>query len=391
MAFRYDSIKLPALRDTAWGAKVADARVARTGVLSYTLPDGTVRRELRLPEEVFSKDSMATLRGVPVTIKHPGMLSPSNVRAHRVGGQIGEPKQDGDYLATELQIEEKTALDGVEKKELQEISCGYLCAVEMTPGTWRGQKYDGIQRKIRHNHIAIGPVGWGRSGPEVSLRLDGGDGALEEVAFSVFDDSKIVCDIPHSDENPDVSGDLVSMKIQGVELKLDARDEAVISAHLDAQAKLIAERDAKIVSLEAAAGKAAGEAAALKTRMDAAEAEVSKTARVALEVSAQAVLGAAEKFDGKSDADVRTAVIAKVFPSLKLDGKSGDYIAATFDVALATHKDAKPPVIAAAKPPVKTTPVVAKLDENGAPAKSPREQMIENRRTAAAFKTDKVK
>lgn len=35
-----------------------------------------------------------------------------------------------------------------------------------------GEHYDAIQRNIVVNHIALGPKGWGRAGPEVAVKTD---------------------------------------------------------------------------------------------------------------------------------------------------------------------------------------------------------------------------
>lgn len=49
----------------------------------------------------------------------------------------------------------------------RELSLGYRCVYDPTPGIWNGQHYDFIQRKIRGNHVAL--VSEGRMGPEVAV------------------------------------------------------------------------------------------------------------------------------------------------------------------------------------------------------------------------------
>ena len=48
------------------------------------------------------------------------------------------------------------------------------------------------------------------------------------------------------------------------------------------------------------------------------------------------VLGADAKFDGKDERAIKSEVIAKVKPAIKLDGKSDDYVSAMFDACLDT-------------------------------------------------------
>jgi hypothetical protein len=47
------------------------AAVTRVGVFNYKQPDGSVIRELRLPEEVFNPDSLSSLKSIPITNDHP--------------------------------------------------------------------------------------------------------------------------------------------------------------------------------------------------------------------------------------------------------------------------------------------------------------------------------
>ncbi len=59
---RYDSAKVKARFDEN-GFLVDTPIVARVGVQTYYLPDGTERREFRPASEVFKHDSLAQLSG----------------------------------------------------------------------------------------------------------------------------------------------------------------------------------------------------------------------------------------------------------------------------------------------------------------------------------------
>ena len=50
---------------------------------------------------------------------------------------------------------------------LKELSLGYKCNYEFTPGTLKGERFDAIQTDIRGNHLAS--VEEGRMGPEVAV------------------------------------------------------------------------------------------------------------------------------------------------------------------------------------------------------------------------------
>lgn len=152
--------------------------LTRVGVLPYRLGDGTIRRELRLPEEVFAAASLATLQGATVTDLHP----PSGVRADNwrdvaIGHVADDVHADADHVVGTVVVQDAAAVERIVDGDRKEISCGYeIEKLELSPGVWRGERYDAIQRGIRYNHVAIGPEGWGRAGPSVALRLDSADG-----------------------------------------------------------------------------------------------------------------------------------------------------------------------------------------------------------------------
>jgi len=52
---RFDSIPLPKMERTKEGYLRGQAVVSRSGVFSYMNMDGTIRGELRHPEEVFNR------------------------------------------------------------------------------------------------------------------------------------------------------------------------------------------------------------------------------------------------------------------------------------------------------------------------------------------------
>lgn len=167
------------------------AYLTRVGVFSYMRADGTVVRELRPPQEVFSEDSLKTLRDAPVTDLHPDdMVSPGSWRKHSVGHVSGDPKKDGDFIAGELAIQDESAIQRIDAGERREVSCGYETKTIEEKGFWFGQEYDAVQTNIRYNHVGIGPKGWGRAGESVSLRLDSHSAVMVQNDFGVFTEKK---------------------------------------------------------------------------------------------------------------------------------------------------------------------------------------------------------
>jgi hypothetical protein len=161
------------VRRTQIGGIRIPARLARTGILEYRPIGETPRRELRLPEEVFDNDSLASLNGAPVIdfVDHTALVTPEDFRG-KVIGHVENVHIDGDFVCGDLVINDSDAIANIDRGERSDISAGYVSKDKRTPGTWRGQHYDRVQRGIRYNHVALCPPNRGRSGPEVGIRLD---------------------------------------------------------------------------------------------------------------------------------------------------------------------------------------------------------------------------
>lgn len=143
--------------------------VTSTGIFEYGLPDGSVRRELRLPEHVFDKKSLASYSGKPVIITHDaGSIDKDNVMSEIVGTILSEGFQDGTDVRCKIVIHD---IDKVKKTSYRELSLGYNLDLIEEAGEWNGKPYDAIQTNIRINHLAI--VENARAGEQAHLNLDG--------------------------------------------------------------------------------------------------------------------------------------------------------------------------------------------------------------------------
>lgn len=182
--FDFSRIDAAKITITPQGFLKASGRLTRVGVLPYYRADGSVYRELRLPEEVFKADSVNSMKLAPVTDLHGGMVNPSNVQRLQVGIVCEDVDHDDRFVTGSALIQRQDTINAVKARERSEFSPGYQCWVEDSPGEWHGAPYDGIQRNIVYNHLAIGPKDWGRSGPEVALRMDG---ASEGAAMARVD------------------------------------------------------------------------------------------------------------------------------------------------------------------------------------------------------------
>jgi hypothetical protein len=158
---------------------------ARVGVQKYDLKDGSVRYELRLPEEVFSPESLKSYDGAWMTDNHPrDFVTTSTARAYSRGLVTAAGRQDGEMVAIDSVVDDQRLLDRLEAMKMQgkgaELSVGYDADLEMKAGVHpKFGRYDAIQRNIRVNHVAV--VDSARAGRDARLRLDDSEEVLDEV------------------------------------------------------------------------------------------------------------------------------------------------------------------------------------------------------------------
>lgn len=331
---RLDFGRLGKVQRTPQGGIRVPANITRSGIFIYRRADGTTIREFRPADEVFHADSLATLSGAPVTDLHPSSaVRPSNWRSLSVG-HVGENiKQDGKFVAAKLLIQDQDTISKVDAGDRKELSCGYTCRIDETPGEFEGQRYDAIQRKIRYNHVALGPANWGRAGNEVALRLDSRD------AVQVTEDSAGTTAPPKPAKGKSMS----KYRIDGVDYDtsspeflqaLDLRDKRA-----DAEsAALVAERDTAQAKADAAAKESAAAKADLDKVNDPARLDALVAGRVALVTDARKILGSEAKLDGKTDREIMIEAIKHDSKDFDAEGKSDDYVIAYFE---ATTKNTK--------------------------------------------------
>jgi len=322
---RIDVGALDRFERTPSGGLRIPAFLTRVGVLTYRTPDGETVRELRPREEVLDAASIATLEDAPVTDLHPpGLVKPETWKEYAVGSVRGA-RADGDRVAGDLLVLDADEIRRVEAGERVEVSCGYTCDLDRTPGVFEGEHYDAVQRRIRYNHAGLGPRGWGRAGPEVALRLDGTQlDAAYEVTMST-----------------------TRVRVDGIEY------DAGSDSHLQAIERSFERRDAALATAQSERDEARGRADTLSTRLAAAERERDEhkaradaasssgeldkrvQARLALLDRARRVLGADFDGAGQTDREIMAAVLDEAGASVA-DDASDDYVRGAFDAATAS-------------------------------------------------------
>jgi hypothetical protein len=318
---RYDTCTIAGkLEETTEGYLRGVATVTRTGVFDYRNADGTTRKELRLPEEVFSPESMATLKMIPITNTHPAqMVNADNVTRLSVG-YTGENvhSENGELLNAPVTISHKDGVLAV-KNGRRELSLGYSLELEPTSGIYNGERYDAIQRNIKYNHLAL--VDSARAGSVTAIRLDAEDAVA--IGLAINTDNK--------------QGATVKVFIKGAEHDLP---EVVVN-HLAGESTRAddAEKELKAVKTEKDVLQARADELAAKVSENK---DNSKEIEAAAQVRAELLLNAKENLDsdafeglkGKTNSEIMAAVITAKRPGFNADGKSAEYLQARFDSLL---------------------------------------------------------
>lgn len=319
--------------------------VGRTGVLLYRNPDGSQRRELRLPEDVFHADSLASYRGKPITLGHPyaeGKVDPKNIKRLQTGTMLDVGRQDGKTVRVPVVIGDDAAIQAAKSKRARQLSLGYTCDLEEKPGWYNGrtdeviyrtdagekfpdgyiaaewEEFGFIQRNIRINHLSQVPKA--RAGETATLNLDG--------------DEEITLD---DDDNQPKGKTMQKLRLDNG-LEYDASPEVVVAFNAlkqdaeDANTKL-SEAQTTISTITAERDTLKADAAEFDNKLKQAreDAAVAIKARAELEAKAEKH---GVKCDGLDDVAVKKAVIAKLKPAMKLDGKDDTYVNVAFDMAV---------------------------------------------------------
>lgn len=176
MQFRFDRSTLPAsFLETPEGYVRVRGTFSRSGCQTYTNPDGSKRVEYRPPEEVSRPDSLLSMGGLPVTLEHPPqLLTPDTVRQHTRGHSGTQVEFTDGFVHGTVTLTDREAIEAVKRRDAVELSVGYRCDFDPTPGTAPdGTRYDGVQRNISGNHLAV--TRRARAGSEVCLHFDSAD------------------------------------------------------------------------------------------------------------------------------------------------------------------------------------------------------------------------
>lgn len=327
------------------------AIVTCCGVFTYKRADGTLQRELRLPEEVFAPATLESLKLKPVTLNHPTeLVTAENADMFQVGSlgdnpsctnqeynENGEPTDwtkltDGLNIAVDMIITKKEAIDAVINGK-QGLSMGYTCDIEMAePGsTWCGVEYDYIQRNIKYNHCAIVDAGRAGDNVKIELRVDSADAVLEDKLVTKDGGTKMLKKI--NLDGIDYEAEESVIKALNAEKKRFDDAVAELSKFKEDSAKELSVMTAERDTQKERADKAEEDLVKAKAEaLDSIKLDEAVNARIELYKNAEKA-GVEAKNDMK-DVDIKKAVIAKIFPKANLDGKDSAYIDARYDATV---------------------------------------------------------
>lgn len=378
-------------------------RVAKVGDLVYRDGNST-RTEYVSSDVLFAKDSIDSLKMVPLTLDHPSeIVTPENSREYQRGMTGHSVIIDGDFLGVTMTVTDSEAIDAIVSGKARELSCGYRATV-----AHRGDsgKYEQLSRN--YNHVAI--VERGRAGPNVRVMLDSADTNEDSIECWIADSGQIADDSsgvsnPVTPNNSNLRGSkprrdmasrqftinneiitveegiaadaIASLLCQIKEMKGDEKEDSAklssmgysgywdaidgLKSKLDAAESTLSETKTK---LDAAEGKAAGLELQLNDRADSATAEVKTDAADIEQIRADAEAKISGEVKARLDAwaevtprlpkdftidhsldvsGIYRAYLSAVHPQLSLDGKDAAYIEGVYQglsIGVANKADA---------------------------------------------------
>lgn len=343
------------------------AIVTSIGVFTYKRKDGTVQRELRLPEEVFSLKTLNSMKLKPVTLNHPAeLVTIDNADRLQVGSLGDNPSwtkewehrnweevTDGINCAIDMIITKKDAVDAVLNGK-QALSMGYTCDLEIAePGAaWCGIDYDFIQRNIRYNHCAIVDSARAGDNARIELRADSEDAVLEDIVLQKHkknDGGNDMLKKVNLDGIDYEAEETVIKALNSEKARADKAEKAEKDACEEKKAmdKKVSDLEDKNKELEKRISALEAERDTAKEKADSAEKALEEAKKTALDSKAidaavnakMELLRNAEKAKVEvkadmSDMDIKKAIINSAFPNAKFDGKDDVYIQARYDATV---------------------------------------------------------
>lgn len=373
--FFADRLTLDAPRRTKDGYLAVRAKAARTGVYQYSghevdpsnehgLRDQATVNVLRDEKTVFDKKAAHSFIGKPITDDHPSeAVNSNNWRDHARGVVMGAEWQEGGYLAFDLLLTDQTAIDKVGGGK-RELSNGYEATLEF--GDFKAD--DGTacpvrQTSVAGNHVAL--VDHGRAGSACRIADAANCDAipramLTELLVHMLADERTYTGLSDDDKKARQRREAVDNGVSQMATKnitfdgmpieaTDASEAAIrkLEGQLADSNTAKAAAETKVGELTATVATKDGEIAGLNAKLK--DAEIGPAQLEKLVADRSAVIAKAKAIDpnvvtdGKSDAEIRAAVVAaKLGDAAPSDenGIAGAFAALTADAKVDPLRDA---------------------------------------------------
>lgn len=364
-SFRYDRATIQSI-ESGDGFLRGRVTLARPGVFPYLTPDGRIRLEAKLPEHLYSDETIASAQGAPVTEDHPpeGLVHSDNY-SNLVKGSVSNVRVDdqGSFLIGLDTIYDADLKKKILSGEKVEVSIGFEQDLDETPGEFNGQRYDAVQKNIRINHLAH--VSEGRAGDSVRFHLDSGmdfavqqdhseseatgDNTMKTKTFRTDDgkDIQVPEDIhpvlmTMQNEIKKLRGDSESEDLQAKIKELEEKLAAMTAEETKSDAEKPAEEEKPEDAMKKKIDELTAKIDALKAQNDALKKDVStdsidKVVQSRLELIRKAEPLLDERLDSLSPREIKLKVISRYLPfdqSIKTDSIDGLIIDARFDAAV---------------------------------------------------------
>lgn len=161
MAFDRESVRR---YDTDGHLHVAESNISKACVSPYRgdeIPDykrlglaaDKVYKLLRDPEEL--RAAVSTANGKPILWQHKPTEAQDHATDLVIGSTGDEARYEHPWLKNSLHFWPAHASKAIESGEQADLSSGYRYDADMTPGTFDGERYDGVMRNIKLNHLAL--------------------------------------------------------------------------------------------------------------------------------------------------------------------------------------------------------------------------------------------
>ena len=339
------------------GFLTVEIAATRTGVMPYyDWETDTLVNELKPPEEIFSETTMESLKGVPITDRHPPMMVNSeNWLDFTKGTTHLDVRQEDNKLVVSETLFDDNLIAYVKSGKKAQVSIGFRAEIDESPGEFEGEEYDRVQRNIRINHVAH--VKEGRAGEEIRARIDSkapirvGYSSKQEkedektmdyekVEHSLFDGKEF-----YVENDPTVYTDKLDEILAQAEQEVPEMPEMVEVEIGDEAIEVPVSAKEKIEELISEKETLEGKLDSKEDEVETLESRVDELEQKDIEAVVQDRLDLIHKvekhiegFDasGKSAEEIKVELIQKLDEDFDAEEKSDEYINARFDGAIST-------------------------------------------------------